>query len=169
MWFVIVLLAKCFAFQDRFFDVVWFISNLYDEPGAKNVTATAIRQATGGCCFLCGYVASSLFCLGRSIFYIWFGLHPGAKNVTTSASRPSRLAVVSPLESNLEGRVAATLQRALTINLDPTLYGSFAEIGAGQEVARMFFAAGAAAGTVAKSISAYDMTISDTFYGRCDR
>jgi len=62
-----------------------------------------------------------------------------------------------------------TFNKALEINLDPSIYGSFAEIGAGQEVARWFFLVGAAAGTVAKSISAYDMTISDSFYGQCSR
>ena len=60
-------------------------------------------------------------------------------------------------------------QKALNINLDPALYGAFAEIGAGQEVARHFFRAGAAAGTVAKTICAYDMTVSDTIYGACSR
>ena len=60
-------------------------------------------------------------------------------------------------------------ERALAINLDPEVYGSFAEIGAGQEVARWFFAVGAAAGTVAKTISAYDMTFSDAIYGKADR
>lgn len=57
-------------------------------------------------------------------------------------------------------------QKALEINLDNKLYGSFAEIGAGQEVARFFFRAGGAAGTIAKSISAYDMIVSDTIYGK---
>jgi len=56
-------------------------------------------------------------------------------------------------------------QKALQINLDPAPYGSFAEIGAGQEVAALFFKAGAASGTVAKTISAYDMTFSDSIYG----
>lgn len=57
-------------------------------------------------------------------------------------------------------------QKALAINLNPAYYGSFAEIGAGQEVARIFFQAGGASGTVAKTISAYDMSVSDTLYGR---
>jgi hypothetical protein len=64
---------------------------------------------------------------------------------------------------------ADTLQKALRINLDPRWYGTIAEIGAGQEVARWFFRAGAAAGTVAKSMSAYDMEISDAVYGKADR
>jgi hypothetical protein len=58
-----------------------------------------------------------------------------------------------------------TKQKALAINLDPQIYGSFAEIGAGQDVAANFFKAGAAAGTVAKTMSAYDMTFSDAIYG----
>src|SRR6184192_3898675 len=61
-----------------------------------------------------------------------------------------------------------THQKALYINLDPTKYGTFAEIGAGQEVARWFFHVGRAAGTIAKSISAYDMSISDGLYGPTD-
>ena len=56
-------------------------------------------------------------------------------------------------------------QKALEINLDSSIYGSFAEIGAGQEVARFFFKVGAAAGTIAKTISAYDKTVSDHVYG----
>jgi hypothetical protein len=64
---------------------------------------------------------------------------------------------------------ADTLQKALQINLDPRWYGTIAEIGAGQEVARWFFRAGGAAGTVAKSMSAYDMAVSDAVYGKADR
>jgi hypothetical protein len=60
-------------------------------------------------------------------------------------------------------------RKALTINLDEPKYGTFAEIGAGQEVARHFFQAGGAAGTVAKSLSAYDMKFSDAFYGKSVR
>ncbi|MDJ0918857.1 MAG: hypothetical protein QNJ05_13915, partial [Woeseiaceae bacterium] len=63
----------------------------------------------------------------------------------------------------------STLQKALDINLDDGLYGSFAEIGAGQEVVRWFFQAGGAAGTISKSISAYDMQVSDAIYGDCER
>ena len=62
-----------------------------------------------------------------------------------------------------------TNQKALKINLDPIRYGTFAEIGAGQEVARWFFKVGAAAGTISKSMSAYDMAVSDAIYGRCKR
>ncbi|HMJ90820.1 MAG TPA: hypothetical protein VK530_13450 [Candidatus Acidoferrum sp.] len=62
-----------------------------------------------------------------------------------------------------------THQKAQQINLDQTKYGTFAEIGAGQEVARWFFRVGGASGTIAKTISAYDMTISDAIYGKADR
>lgn len=65
--------------------------------------------------------------------------------------------------------VLDTRQKALRINLDLRRYGTFAEIGAGQEVVRWFFRVGGAAGTIAKSISAYDMTVSDAYYGVCDR
>ena len=60
-------------------------------------------------------------------------------------------------------------RKALDLNLDGTVYGTFAEIGAGQEVARRFFYVGAAAGTVAKTMSAYDMTFSDAIYGPVQR
>jgi len=62
-----------------------------------------------------------------------------------------------------------TDQKALQINIDKAKYGTFAEIGAGQEVARWFFRVGGAAGTVAKTISAYDMTVSDAIYGPAER
>jgi len=58
-----------------------------------------------------------------------------------------------------------THQKALALNLDPTIFGSFAEIGAGQEVARWFLRVGGASGTVAKTISAYDKEVSDYLYG----
>ncbi|MBX3741697.1 MAG: TonB-dependent receptor [Akkermansiaceae bacterium] len=59
--------------------------------------------------------------------------------------------------------------KALKVNLDPRWYGTFAEIGAGQEVVRWFFRVGGAAGTVAKSMSAYDMVVSDAIYGGSER
>ena len=62
-----------------------------------------------------------------------------------------------------------THQKALNINLDSRFYGTFAEIGAGQEVVRWFFRVGGAAGTIAKSISAYVMTVSDAIYGETQR
>ncbi len=64
---------------------------------------------------------------------------------------------------------SGTQQNALKINLDSLTFGSFAAIGAGQEVARWFFYVGGAARTVAKSISAYDMAISDSLYGSTKR
>ncbi|MBX9742182.1 MAG: TonB-dependent receptor [Chthoniobacterales bacterium] len=60
-------------------------------------------------------------------------------------------------------------KKAFQINMDPSIYGTFAEIGAGQEVARRFFHVGGASGTVAKTMSAYDMAFSDAIYGRCGR
>jgi hypothetical protein len=62
-----------------------------------------------------------------------------------------------------------THQKALRVNLDKSAYGTFAEIGAGQEVARWFFRVGGASGTIAKTISAYDMQVSDAIYGKCER
>ncbi len=62
-----------------------------------------------------------------------------------------------------------TQEKALEINLDPSIYGAVVEIGAGQEVARQFFSAGAAAGTIAKTMSAYDMQVSDDVYGKAGR
>jgi hypothetical protein len=67
--------------------------------------------------------------------------------------------------SIIHNKNIGTKQKALAINLDPTIYGSFAEIGAGQDVAANFFKAGAAAGTIAKTMSAYDMVFSDAIYG----
>jgi hypothetical protein len=63
----------------------------------------------------------------------------------------------------------STYQKALQINLDAARHGTFAEIGAGQEVARWFFHVGGASGTVAKTVSAYDMAVSDALYGPADR
>jgi hypothetical protein len=62
-----------------------------------------------------------------------------------------------------------THHKALTLNLDPSQFGSFAEIGAGQEVARWFLFVGGASGTVAKTISAYDKEVSDDLYGSGSR
>jgi hypothetical protein len=69
----------------------------------------------------------------------------------------------------METELIDTHQKALRINLDAAKYGVFAEIGAGQEVARWFFRVGGASGTIAKSISAYDMIVSDAIYGHSDR
>jgi len=67
--------------------------------------------------------------------------------------------------SSIHHKDIGTKQKALAINLDPKIYGSFAEIGAGQDVAANFFKAGASSGTIAKTMSAYDMTFSDAIYG----
>lgn len=68
-----------------------------------------------------------------------------------------------------EFRKLTTQEKALRINLSKAIYGSFAEIGAGQEVAANFFKVGGASGTVAKTMSAYDMKFSDAIYGVGDR
>src|SRR6202795_4889486 len=70
---------------------------------------------------------------------------------------------------NESKELLTTTQKARTINFDAPMYGTFAEIGAGQEVAREFFHAGGASGTIAKSISAYDMVFSDAIYGKAPR
>jgi hypothetical protein len=68
-----------------------------------------------------------------------------------------------------ERTILSTYEKALALNLDPGKYGVFAEIGAGQETANWFFRVSASAGTVAKTISAYDMTMSDALYGKASR
>jgi hypothetical protein len=68
-----------------------------------------------------------------------------------------------------EYRQIGIREKALSINLDPRIYGSFAEIGAGQEVSANFFSAGGASGTIAVTTSAYDMKISDSVYGASNR
>ena len=74
------------------------------------------------------------------------------------------------MESNVHASDKLTTDRkAFLINLDRSIYGTFAEIGAGQEVARHFFKVGGAAGTIAKSMSAYDMLFSDEIYGKTKR
>ena len=62
-----------------------------------------------------------------------------------------------------------TRQKALALNIGAQTYGTFAEIGGGQEVAHWFFSVGGAAGTIAKTISAYDMAVSDAVYGSAER
>jgi len=69
----------------------------------------------------------------------------------------------------MEDSARSTNDKALRINIDAARYGTFAEIGAGQEVARWFFHVGGAAGTVAKTMSAYDMAVSDAVYGTAKR
>jgi len=67
--------------------------------------------------------------------------------------------------SDVYNKDLGTKQKALAVNLDPKIYGSFTETGAGQDVAAYFFKAGASSGTIAKTMSAYDMTFSDAIYG----
>lgn len=74
-------------------------------------------------------------------------------------------AIFSPMNSSKFQR-RSPIEKALTCNLDKSIYGAFAEIGAGQEVANLFFKAGNASGTIAKTMSAYDMTVSDSIYGK---
>lgn len=70
----------------------------------------------------------------------------------------------------MEGEKKLTTQeKALRVNLSKDIYGSFAEVGAGQETAANFFKVGGASGTIAKTMSAYDMKFSDAIYGRCER
>jgi len=74
-------------------------------------------------------------------------------------------------DKNAENKknIKLTAVKALKVNLDDSIYGTVVEIGAGQEVARQFFSAGAAAGTIAKTMSAYDMKVSDEVYGKAGR
>ncbi len=80
----------------------------------------------------------------------------------------ARYTLLPSIEEDVRPKLS-TAQKALRVNLDEARYGTFAEIGAGQEVARWFFKVGAAAGTISKSMSAYDMTVSDAIYGHCKR
>lgn len=81
-------------------------------------------------------------------------------------SDTTRIRTSNMPQSQIEREVLDTTRKALFINLDDSIYGTFAEIGAGQEVARCFFRSGGASGTVARTISAYDMIFSDTLYGK---
>lgn len=69
----------------------------------------------------------------------------------------------------MENGVHTTKEKALSLNLNENIYGSLAEIGGGQEVAANFFKAGGASGTIAKTMSAYDMNFSDAIYGETER
>ena len=75
---------------------------------------------------------------------------------------------ISNRENEFEN-IPSVKAKTLRINLHPDIYGTFAEIGAGQETARHFFRAGGASGTIAKAMSAYDKAFSDAIYGKCDR
>ncbi|CAL5223766.1 g6330 [Coccomyxa viridis] len=91
-----------------------------------------------------------------------------ARALPTKRLRPLKITATAE-GSPTERQFSKAAAKALEINLDPKWYGSLAEIGAGQEVARWFFRVGGAAGTIAKSVSAYDMTISDSMYGAAKR
>jgi hypothetical protein len=69
----------------------------------------------------------------------------------------------------IDERRLTTEEKALKINLTSDIYGCFAEIGAGQEVAANFFKAGGSSGTIAYTQSAYDMKVSDSMYGPASR
>ena len=69
----------------------------------------------------------------------------------------------------MEQTVLDTYHKALSINMERDIYGTIAEIGAGQETVRWFFSVGGAAGSIAKAMSAYDMKFSDSIYGPCKR
>ena len=73
------------------------------------------------------------------------------------------------MPNTIKADTKTTGGKALELNLDPGFYGSFAEIGAGQEVGRWFFRVGGAAGTIAKTMSAYDKKVSDAIYGTGER
>src|SRR5438128_3969666 len=94
--------------------------------------------------------------------------HTEFRQLVMDASRPLRSSpdwsLTMPSAQKLD-----THHKALTLNLDTSTFGSFAEIGAGQEVARWFLLVGGASGTVAKTISAYDKQVSDDLYGSGSR
>ncbi len=89
---------------------------------------------------------------------------PPAEGLATRVLRNAETPEVrSPMHET-----SSAAEKSRQINLDLNRFGTFAEIGAGQEVARWFFEAGRAAGTIAKSISAYDMAVSDELYGHTE-
>src|SRR5438552_10429729 len=94
--------------------------------------------------------------------------HTEFRQLVMDASRPLRSSpdwsLTMPSAQKLD-----THHKALTLNLDTSTFGSFAEIGAGQEVAHWFLLVGGASGTVAKTISAYDKEVSDDLYGSGSR
>src|SRR5271154_754212 len=90
-------------------------------------------------------------------FVTLVGIGPEGRKEEKETMEPSNTKTITPHE------------KAVQINLDKRFYGTFAEIGAGQEVARWFFRVGGASGTLAKTISAYDMAFSDAIYGKGER
>src|SRR5258708_8957686 len=97
----------------------------------------------------------------------WRGLWP-KRSVPNFASDYSPVSL-DAMSMEAKTELLTPTQKARRINFDAPIYGTFAEIGAGQEVAREFFHAGGASGTIAKSISAYDMVFSDAIYGKSPR
>ena len=91
------------------------------------------------------------------------------RSESPQSSRPMLRLPTFSKSKTMQAEKLDTRAKALAINLDEKRYGTFAEIGAGQEVVRWFFTAGGAAGTISKSISAYDMQVSDAIYGPCRR
>ncbi len=86
------------------------------------------------------------------------------KNVTLLKLNQSDMSTVAS-EQNAFENILSIKAKTLRINLNKNIYGTFAEIGAGQETARQFFRAGGASGTIAKAMSAYDKSFSDAIYG----
>mmetsp|Transcript_9458 Transcript_9458/g.34696 ORF Transcript_9458/g.34696 Transcript_9458/m.34696 type:complete len:597 (-) Transcript_9458:169-1959(-) len=134
----------------------------HGRVGARVKTQRHCARALGTGITASRLVRSSVACIGQRRLRCVTGRSPA--RATTPCWR-----IIPRAQHGSDENTKETARRALEINLDPCPYGSIAEIGAGQEVARWFFLVGAAAGTVAKSVSAYDMTISDTMYGRAER
>src|SRR5580700_5136873 len=108
-----------------------------------------VLSSEGCLLVLIGMVASLIACLYSALY-----------------SRPSECRKTEPLMPTPSPQTSTDIHaKALAINLEASFYGTFAEIGAGQEVARWFLSVGAASGTVAQAISAYDKTVSDDTYG----
>jgi hypothetical protein len=107
----------------------------------------------------------------RSVPNFASDLSPASFNAQEAVSTGMKAGSVAGNVMSVETKkeLLTTTQKARRINFDAPIYGTFAEIGAGQEVAREFFHAGGASGTVAKSISAYDMIFSDAIYGKSPR
>lgn len=85
---------------------------------------------------------------------------------STNLAWLSKWGTLSNQEKIMPEDILSSIQKAFELNMDHEKYGTIAEIGAGQEVSRAFFRAGGAAGTIAKTISAYDMSFSDAIYGQ---
>ena len=112
-----------------------------------------------------------VFSLSAAVGVVLGIFYPAHAPIGSGAGRPHWWRVASSRRRRpiMDKSESTTRQKALAINLDATTYGTFAEIGGGQEVARWFFLVGGAAGTVAKTISAYDMSVSDSLYGPAKR